>query len=51
MSTSILLILSFFITNNLDEIPSKSGYYANSFTHQSQLYRCTVSPCPDPKDY
>ncbi|WP_198585698.1 hypothetical protein [Proteus columbae] len=51
MNTFIILILSLFFTNNVDEIKSQEGYYTYSLTPQSDLNRCTVSPCPDPKDY
>ncbi|HEJ9486848.1 MULTISPECIES: hypothetical protein [Proteus] len=51
MNTFIILILSLFFTNNVDEVQSQESYYAYSLTSQSDLSRCTVSPCPDPKDY
>ncbi len=51
MNTFIILILSLFFTNNVDEIKLKEGYHTYSLMSQTYLKRCTVSPCPDPKDY
>lgn len=51
MNSFILLILSLFFSNHADSVDSEKGYYAYSVSNQSHLQRCTVSPCPDPKDY
>lgn len=51
MNTFIILILILFFTNNVDGIKLKESYHTYSLTPQSDLNRCTVSPCPAPKDY
>ena len=51
MNIFIMLILGLFFTNHESKSDSEKGYYTYSVSHQSHLQRCTVSPCPDPKDY
>lgn len=51
MSTFIILILNLFLTDNTNTVKSENSYYANQLILQPDLHRCTVSPCPNPKDY
>lgn len=51
MNAFIILISSLFFTNTADNIKSQESYYTYSLTFQSDSNRCTVSPCPDPKNY
>lgn len=51
MHTIIMLLLGLSYLNFVDNAHNEKGYYSYSLDHHISSTRCTVSPCPDPKDY
>ncbi|MBF8453026.1 hypothetical protein I0U45_04005 [Proteus mirabilis] len=51
MHTIIMLLLGLSYLNFVDSAHKGKGYHSYSLDHHISSTRCTVSPCPDPKDY